>query len=69
MTSVSMSSSAPRLLSSVVICKEDADASCQAHSSVERAGLLGDVTMRLLEPDEDLSLRGKKLAEVCIFFL
>ena len=39
-------------------------ASCQAHSSVERAGLLGDVTMRLLEPDEDLSLRGKKLAQV-----
>ena len=39
-------------------------ASCQAHSSVERAGLLGDVKMRLLEPDEDLSLRGKTLAKV-----
>ena len=39
-------------------------ASCQSHSSVERAGLLGDVTMRLLEPDEDLSLRGKTLAKV-----
>ena len=36
-------------------------ASCQAHSSVERAGLLGDVTMRLLEPDQDLSLRGRTL--------
>ena len=39
-------------------------ASCQAHSSVERAGLLADVTMRLLEPDKDLSLRGKTLAKV-----
>lgn len=38
-------------------------ASCQAHSSVERAGLLGDVTMRLLEPDQDLSLRGSTLSE------
>ena len=27
-------------------------ASAQAHSSVERAGLLGDVQMRLLEPDQ-----------------
>jgi glutamate/tyrosine decarboxylase-like PLP-dependent enzyme len=37
--------------------------SSQANSSVERAGLLGDVTMRLLEPDEDLSLRGETLAK------
>ncbi len=36
-------------------------ASSQSHSSVERAGLLGDVQMRLLEPDEDLSLRGDVL--------
>mgnify|MGYP001157531267 FL=1 len=41
-------------------------ASCQSHSSVERAGLLGDVRMRLLEPDEDLSLRGKTLAKVTV---
>ena len=41
-------------------------ASCQSHSSVERAGLLGDVKMRLLEPDEDLSLRGKTLAKVSV---
>ena len=38
-------------------------ASAQAHSSVERAGLLGDVQMRLLEPDQDLSLRGDTLAK------
>ncbi len=38
-------------------------ASCQAHSSVERAGLLGDVTMRLLAPDDNLSLRGETLAK------
>lgn len=38
-------------------------ASAQAHSSVERAGLLGDVIMRLLQPDEDLSLRGETLAK------
>ena len=41
-------------------------ASCQSHSSVERAGLLGDVRMRLLEPDEDLSLRGKTLTKVSV---
>ena len=29
-----------------------------SHSSVERAGLLGGVKMRLLEHDEDYSLRG-----------
>lgn len=33
----------------------------QAHSSVERAGLLGAVQMRLLPPDEKLSLRGHVL--------
>ena len=38
-------------------------ASAQAHSSVERAGLLSDVEMRLLEPDQDLSLRGDTLAK------
>ena len=31
----------------------------QAHSSVERAGLLAGVRMRLLEPDADFSLRGE----------
>lgn len=38
-------------------------ASEQAHSSVERAGLLGGVKMRLLPPDEDFSLRGETVAK------
>ena len=34
----------------------------QAHSSVERAGMLAGVKMRLLEPDPELSLTGQILA-------
>ena len=37
--------------------------SSQAHSSVERAGLLGAVRFRLLEPDDSLSLRGHTLKD------
>jgi len=33
----------------------------QAHSSVERAGLLGGVKLRLLAADENLRLRGETL--------
>ena len=33
----------------------------QAHSSVERAGLLGGVKLRLLPVDENLRLRGETL--------
>jgi glutamate/tyrosine decarboxylase-like PLP-dependent enzyme len=33
----------------------------QAHSSVERAGLLGGVKLRLLHADDNLRLRGDKL--------
>lgn len=33
----------------------------QAHSSVEKAGLLGGVKMRLVESDKDLRLRGTQL--------
>ena len=36
-------------------------ASQQAHSSAERAALLGGVKVRLLEIDEDFSLRGEAL--------
>lgn len=36
-------------------------ASIQSHSSVERAGLLGGVKIRLLPADENLSLRGDTL--------
>ncbi|CAG2105576.1 unnamed protein product [Medioppia subpectinata] len=35
----------------------------QAHSSVEKAGLIGLVKMRYIESDEKLSLRGDKLIE------
>ena len=35
----------------------------QAHSSVERAGLLGGVKVRLLEVDTKNKLRGETLAE------
>ena len=35
----------------------------QAHSSVEKAGLIGLVKLRYIESDEKLSLRGDKLRE------
>ena len=35
----------------------------QAHSSVEKAGLIGLVKLRYIESDENLSLRGDKLKE------
>lgn len=38
-------------------------ASDQSHSSVERAGLLGAVKIRLLPTDKSLSLRGQTLKE------
>ena len=37
--------------------------SLQAHSSVEKAGLIGLVKLRYIESDEKLSLRGDKLRE------
>ncbi|XP_054723340.1 histidine decarboxylase-like isoform X2 [Uloborus diversus] len=38
----------------------------QAHSSVEKAGLIGLVKMRYIESDSELSLRGDKLEEAII---
>lgn len=35
----------------------------QAHSSVEKAGLIGLVKLRYIESDEDLTMRGDALAE------
>lgn len=35
----------------------------QAHSSVEKAALIGLVRMRFIEADENLSLRGPALKE------
>ena len=43
------------------ITKLVAYSSTQAHSSVERAALLGGVKIRMLEPDEKFSLRGETL--------
>ena len=43
--------------------------SCQAHCSIERAGLLADVTVRQLDTDEDLSVRGETLVKVWFLFL
>ena len=37
--------------------------SLQAHSSVEKAGLIGLVKLRYIESDDNLSLRGDKLKE------
>nr|BDD85275.1 dopa decarboxylase [Ischnura senegalensis] len=45
-----------------IVSKLVAYASDQAHSSVERAGLLGGVKMRLLEADADFKLRGETVA-------
>ncbi|RWS10963.1 Aromatic-L-amino-acid decarboxylase-like protein, partial [Dinothrombium tinctorium] len=45
-----------------ILSKLVAYASEQSHSSVERAALLGAVKIRLLPPDETLSLRGDTLA-------
>lgn len=39
----------------------------QAHSSVEKAGLIGLVKIRYIESDENLSLRGDKLKEAIKF--
>lgn len=36
----------------------------QAHSSVEKAALIGLVTLRYIESDENYSMRGDKLLEV-----
>lgn len=46
-----------------IVGKLVAYSSCQAHSSVERAGLLGGVKFRLLEVDSKNKLRGETLAE------
>ena len=39
----------------------------QAHSSVEKAGLIGLVKIRYIESDDKLSLRGDKLKEAIQF--
>ena len=44
-----------------IMAKLVGSCSSQAHSSVERAGLLGGVRMRLLDTDQDLALAGDVL--------
>lgn len=39
-------------------------ASKQAHSSAERAAMLGGVKVRLVDTDEDFSMRGEALEKV-----
>ncbi|XP_046470775.1 aromatic-L-amino-acid decarboxylase [Neodiprion pinetum] len=46
-----------------IVGKLVAYASCQAHSSVERAGILGGVQFRLLDVDQKYKLRGDTLAD------
>ncbi|KAF7997971.1 hypothetical protein HCN44_009369 [Aphidius gifuensis] len=53
----------PDMTDNDIIAKLVAYASCQAHSSVERAGLLGGVKFRLLDVDSKYKLRGDTLAE------
>ena len=40
----------------------------EAHSCVEKAAMIGFVKLRILEPDENCSLRGYTLREVCQIF-
>lgn len=53
----------PEWTDNEIVGKLVAYSSCQAHSSVERAGLLGGVKFRLLEVDSKYKLRGESLAE------
>ncbi|KAL2737943.1 aromatic-L-amino-acid decarboxylase [Vespula squamosa] len=53
----------PEWADNEIIGKMMAYGSCQAHSSVERAGLLGGVKFRLLKVDSKNKLRGETLAE------
>ncbi|GFG35977.1 hypothetical protein Cfor_03560 [Coptotermes formosanus] len=51
----------PEWSESTIISKLVGYASNQAHSSVERAGLLGGIKLRLLPADDNLRLRGETL--------
>lgn len=50
----------------VLLSKLVAYCSKEAHSCVEKAAMIGFTKLRLLEPDENSSLRGATLAEVCL---
>ncbi|XP_012262172.1 aromatic-L-amino-acid decarboxylase [Athalia rosae] len=53
----------PEWTDNEIVGKLVAYGSCQAHSSVERAGLLGGVRFRLLDVDAKYRLRGNTLAD------
>ncbi|XP_031788572.1 histidine decarboxylase isoform X4 [Nasonia vitripennis] len=53
----------PDLLPAEINSRLVAYCSDQAHSSVEKAGLIGLVRMRYIDSDDNLSMRGEKLAE------
>ena len=41
----------------------------EAHSCVEKAAMIGFVKLRILEPDENCSLRGDTLRQVRFIFV
>ncbi|KAK7576159.1 hypothetical protein V9T40_012445 [Parthenolecanium corni] len=53
----------PKIEDNAIVSKLVAYASEQAHSSVERAGLLGGVRFRLLPTDDEYKLRGSALQD------
>ncbi|XP_076271306.1 aromatic-L-amino-acid decarboxylase-like [Rhynchophorus ferrugineus] len=53
----------PELKESDIIAKLVGYTSSQSHSSVERAGLLGGVRLRSLQPDENNKLRGETVEQ------
>nr|BCT26321.1 putative aromatic amino acid decarboxylase [Euura sp. 'Pontania] len=53
----------PEWTDNEIVGKLVAYGSCQAHSSVERAGLLGGVRFRLLDVDDKYKLRGETVSD------
>lgn len=53
----------PEIEDAIINAKLVAYCSDQAHSSVEKAALIGLVKMRYIEADDNLSMRGAKLKE------
>lgn len=56
----------PNVDDAVLLSKLIAYCSKEAHSSVEKAAMISFVKMRVLQPDENASLRGETLKRVNI---
>lgn len=54
----------PNVDDAVLLSKLIAYCSKEAHSSVEKAAMISFVKMRVLQPDENASLRGETLKKV-----